>query len=694
MKRWIAGILGAAGVLLAAHVELHSGRSFDTGLVEFKDGSLITDSDTIPRGEVKEIVFSTQGGREAGTASAGKEVTELLRQASEATRSFPNARGILLVDDGRNTLNADGTRNYAYHMAYLVLSEARKGLATFRSYYKEGENEVKIHFARVIKPDGKVIQLDQSAISVETPPREDIVFFGKGKWVTFTLQGVEIGDIVEYSYEDIDFNPWNKEFFDAGFFFRGDDPFIYSRLIVDVPEGEFVKWKAYNMPRNMGEPQVETADGRTTYTWTARNMEPYVPEPNAPPEGDFLARVDLTNLENWDKMYDWYAAFQNERMKITPRVQKLADSLTAGAQTPDEIIAPIYYWVQQNIRYISIKGSASSGVSGHPAEYTLEQGFGDCTDKAILFSTLLRAEEIDADPVYVGTNDEIAMLDPEIPSYYGNHAITEITLPDTNFYLDATGGSDGGFSRYPSFNSFDHGVYAVNAQKRKVEIIPVPAPSQETREYHLDLEIDGEGTLTVHYQSFYVGNYETDLRYFWGYFSRDEDRRLLFEQMVKAVSPDAELLDYALDNVDDISKQLSLRMTYRVPDYVKFAGPVAIIYLPEIANRLTFEELGLERRKLPLAYTTSEGIKHLVTLKIPGTWELDYLPEQISLAMPEVSYNAQYTNEEGVIGFEDAFARPVRLIEPDIYPKYRSLLNSITNYHKKPILARPQGGGR
>lgn len=695
MKRWIISWIAFVTVGLAARVQLHDGRSFDTQILEYDGSNVITDQDTIPRGEVKEIVFETEGGQETGTVRTDENVQELLKKAAEAKKRFPDAKGILLIDDGRNTLHDDGTRNYSYHMAYLILSEGRKGVATFRSYFKEGDNEVRIHFARVIKPDGRVIDLDRSTVKIETPPRRGIVFFGKGKWVTFTLPGVQIGDIVEYSYENIRFNPWNKEFFDAGFFFQGGEPFIYSRLVVDVPEDEFIKWKAYNVPNGMLDFKEEISEGRRILTWVAENTEPYVAEPNSPPAGDFLPHVELTNQENWDGIHDWYAAFQNERMKITPKIQALADSLTAGADTEHEKIAAIYYWLQQNIRYISIKGSASSGVSGHPARFTLEQGFGDCTDKAILFATLLRAAGIDADPVYVGTNGDVPMLDPEMPGYYGNHCITQVFLADTSFYLDATGSSNGGYSRYPSFNAADHGVYAVNSQKRKVEIIPVPEPGQEQREYHLDMEIDAEGTLTVKYQSFYEGDYETGLRYFWNYFSREEDRRTRFEQMVKSTSPDAELIDYGFENLEDIGRQLSLKMSYRVKNYIKFAGPVAIIYLPEVGKRLTFDEVALESRNFPLSYYTSEGIRHVATLKLPEDWKTDYLPEDVTLTVPEVSYRAEYTKEEGnVIRFEDSFSRPERLIQPDRYRDYRELLNSITSHHKKPILVLVEGGVR
>jgi len=695
MKRWIISWIAFVVAGLAAKVELHDGRSFDTEIVEFDGATLLTDQETIHRALVKSIVFETQGGQETGTVRTDEDVQELLKKANKAKKRFPDVKGILLIDDGRNTLHDDGTRNYSYHMAYVVLSEARKGVATFRHYFKEGDNEVRIHFARVIKPDGRVVDLDPSTVKIETPPREGIVFFGKGKWVTFTLPEVQIDDIVEYSYENIRFNPWNKEFFDAGYFFQGDEPFIYSRLVVDVPEDEFIKWKVYNAPGGMMDFRQEVKKSRKIYTWVAENVDPYVPEPDAPPAGDFLPRVEVTNQENWNGIHDWYAAFQNERMKITPKIQALADNLTADDETEHEKTAAIYHWLQQNIRYISIKGSAASGVSGHPARFTLEQGFGDCTDKAILFATLLRAAGIDADPVYVGTNDDASMLDPEMPGYYGNHCITEVFLADTSFYLDATGSSNGGYSRYPSFNAADHGVYTVNSQKRKVEIIPVPDPGQEQREYHLDLEIDEEGTLTVHYQSFYEGDYETGLRYFWNYLSREEDRRTRFEQMVKSTSPDAELIDYGFENLGDIGKQLSLKMSYRVKNYVKFAGPVAIIYLPEVGKRLTFDEVALESRNFPLSYYTSESILHEVTLKLPEDWEVDYLPKDITLSMSEVSYHAVYIQEEGnVIHFEDTFIRPERLIQSDRYRDYRKLLNSITSYHKKPILILVDGGAQ
>ncbi|MCK4232481.1 hypothetical protein KAX21_05975, partial [candidate division WOR-3 bacterium] len=77
MKRWIISWIAFVTVGLAARVQLHDGKSFDTQILEYDGSNVITDQDTIPRGEVKEIVFETEGGQETGTVRTDENVQEL-----------------------------------------------------------------------------------------------------------------------------------------------------------------------------------------------------------------------------------------------------------------------------------------------------------------------------------------------------------------------------------------------------------------------------------------------------------------------------------------------------------------------------------------------------------------------------------------------------------------------------------------
>ncbi|MBN2379111.1 DUF3857 and transglutaminase domain-containing protein [candidate division WOR-3 bacterium] len=677
-----------------AMIELHDTTSIETDVLLFERATVFSEGDTIDRSDVRVLTLSTRASKLDMDIDADQDIRELLDKAAQAQERFPDAKGVLLIDDGLNTLNEDGTRSYAYHFAYLVLSESRRSQGTYSGYFKEGENEIKILFARLIKPDGRSIELGPDDIIIQTSPTKGSLFFGRGKIVTFSMPEVEIGDIVEYSYENVRFNPWDKGVFEISYFFQGCDPFIYSRLVVDVPEAESLLWKAYRMPVGTEEPEITHRNGRKVYTWVAENVAPYVPEPYSPPSGDFTVKVQVSNQLNWDRIFDWYAGFQKERMKITPRIQELTDSLTYGAETYDEKISKIYHWIQKNVRYISVKGASSSGVSGHPAEFTLNRGFGDCTDKSILFSTMLEASGIEAYPVYVGTNQSVSLLDPQIPQYYGNHCITEVFLQDTSFYLDATGSADGGYSRYPSFSSADHGVYALNAQKRKIEIIGVPDADQHLRKYDIEIEVDKEGNLVVDSELQPRGPYEASWRASLSRLTLKEDQTTRFERMVNSIAPQAELLSFAFGNPDDFTTPFRFRLSYKLNDYVKFAGPVAIFKLPEVAGHLDFKEVSLRERKLPLIYSTSAAVSHNVTVTFPEEWRIAYLPEGLSLETEQFSYRAKYENQGNVISFSDSFERQKREIKPGDYPEYKSSLTRVSSYHTKPILFIIDGGSK
>ncbi len=629
---------------------------------------------------IKSIIFTYEPKQTEKTKSLIPETKEIIEDSKIAEQKWKDAGALVLLDEGKFILYEDGTREYIYHAKIKILKEKRKNWATINLYVNEENSKVEVLFGRTIKPDGRIINLSKKDIKVIKPRREDIVFFGKGKWISFTLPMVEKGDIIEYSYRRYTFNPWSREIFSGGWYFQGEEPYILSRVEVEIPLKDTLVWKIKNAPLEC-KPIIKIENKRKTYIWEFKNIPPIIPEPNMPPLGDIAVRLEFSNQSNWNKIFEWYAKYQKERMKVTPSIKRIADSLVKNAKTIDDTIANIYHWVQRNIRYISIKGAASSGVSGHSADYTLKVGYGDCTDNAILFSTLLKAVGIEAYPVYVGTNDEEPELIPEVPSLYGNHAITEIFVNDSSFYLDATGD----FSRYPSFWGADHGVYAVNALKRKIEKIPVPPPQRNLRKYLYSLTVDNEGNLSVKFESSYTGDYESGVRGYWATRSK-KDIPILMQQMVTKVSANAELKDYQFINLYEISKPFKMKINYEIKNWVRKVKEIYLLKLPEIPERYRFPEVSLSKRNYPLAYETSTEITHRVEIKIPPEMEVEYLPSPLHLKIKHAEYTAVFKKQKRKIVFEDDFKRKDRIIPVSDYIEYKKMCESIMNYFKKPII--------
>ncbi len=685
MKKFTPILLLIPLSIFPQKVELFDGSVINTDSIVLKGNKVILSDTILSRDDVKSITFKV-GEVEAASEKLPEDIRELVESRKGLIKRYGDYAGVVMLDEGHSRLNPNGTREYKYHFQGLILKENRRNWGTFSRYFDEDMEKINIEMARVIKPDGRIINLDKSKIKTSKPQR-GIVYFGKGKTVSFSLPDVEVGDIVQYAYTEYVFNPWNKEIFSHTWYFGGKDPVLKSIDYITMPRAKKLNFKLVNAED--AEVDSTITDSCITYTFSMGNVIPPLEEPMMPPRGDLLPSVHTSIFETWDYIFEWYAGFQRERMKITPEIQSLVDSLIAGLETEEERTASLYHWVQRNVRYISVKGAVSSGVSGHPAVVTLKNGYGDCTDKSILFSTMLHAAGVEAYPVYVHTNDGPTLV-KEIPSSYGNHCITEVfPKGGGHYFLDPVGT----FNRYPSFSRMDHGIWAICAVKKRIDFIDVPPPESNRREYTYTIKVEDDGGAEITFRSQYAGDYESIIRGYWERL-KPEEKRLYFSQMVKASSPNAVLVNYSLENLTDISKPLRMKIVYEIGDFLETAGDMFILKLPEIGARYTKRELGLAKRIYPLVYMTSEEITHTFNIILPEGMKVLYHPEKINKKMNELQYEGGYSLDDNTLVYADDFKRRVRKVPPEDYIKFREYMGEITSYVKKPVLIKKVGGER
>ncbi|MCK5380613.1 MAG: transglutaminase domain-containing protein, partial [Candidatus Latescibacteria bacterium] len=378
------------------------------------------------------------------------------------------------------------------------------------------------------------------------------------------------------------------------FYFQAYEPVRRSRMTVTIPNTKTLNYKAYRMPEGKETPRIIPGESATTYVWELTDVEPLIPEPSMPSYTTVIPSVEASLFENWDYIFDWLTRLQERRIQITPEIEQAVRDITADAADQEEKVARIYHFIQQTIRYISIKGSIGSGWSGHEAFYTLQNKYGDCIDKSILFTTMLNVLGVESEPIIILTN-RAGAADRTIPSMRGNHAITLVHLNGRDFYLDATSTSH----RYPAFRADDHGVTTINALKREIGFIDLPEPEQNRRTYTLSVRILPNGDAETEYASAYVGDYEARVRGFY-MVRKESDHERMLANMVSSFSPDATLKDYALQNVYDISKPFSIGLSYILRDYVVEAGDLRIFAIP--GAEMDFSETTLPERKYDIAY--------------------------------------------------------------------------------------------
>ena len=87
---------------------------------------------------------------------------------------------------------------------------------------------------------------------------------------------------------------------------------------------------------------------------------------------------------------------------MTPRIQTLADDITAGASDRREQAHRIYDWVSEHIRYVAVY-LGNGGYVPHDAASILDSGYGDCKDHVVLLEALLKARGIASIPVLINS---------------------------------------------------------------------------------------------------------------------------------------------------------------------------------------------------------------------------------------------------------------------------------------------------
>ena len=150
-----------------------------------------------------------------------------------------------------------------------------------------------------------------------------------------------------------------------------------------------------------------------------------------------VPRVMFSTFQNWAEVADWYADLERERRIPTAEIRAKADEIAHGQRDDEAKAQALYYWVSQNIRYVSL----SFGVGRyqpHAAAEVLSNRYGDCKDKTTLLEAMLEAEGLHAHAVLASSMVDV---DPDIPNpLQFDHALRSCRSRARILWLDSTVG--------------------------------------------------------------------------------------------------------------------------------------------------------------------------------------------------------------------------------------------------------------
>ncbi|BAU54453.1 transglutaminase-like domain-containing protein [Mucilaginibacter gotjawali] len=343
--------------------------------------------------------------------------------------------------------------------------------------------------------------------------------------------------------------------------------------------------------------------------------------------------------------YDWYRSLVKNMDNNNAAISAKAKEITAGLNNDMDKIKAVFYYVQDNIRYIAFEDGLA-GFRPEKADEVLRKKYGDCKGMANLTKALLTSVGFDARLCWLGT-DHIA-YDYNTPSLaVDNHMICALIYKGKTIYLDAT-------QTYLGIND-----YAERIQGRQVMMedgdkfilnrVPVQSAAQNYDFETAKLSISGN-------------DLKGSISHLWK--GEDKEDVLMGVNSIKKENTDEAInrflsnnnTDYVISNLKVSSttnpdKDFTANYDVEVKNGVSVFSKAYYIDFDQ-QKELLNAAIKLNERKLDFWFPHKVNICRETELTLPANYKTSGLPETLNIVNPDYEFHIQYVPSPGKLTYK------------------------------------------
>ncbi len=526
------------------------------------------------------------------------------------------------------------------YISKLISSYGGESSVTYSSF--NSIKNIEAYMAKVV--DGKIQKTKVKSFYTKDV-LDDNIFYDHQKEISFTYPSLEDGSKTYLKYDEVVKDPH----FLGSFFFSMYSPSVFSELIVKCNEAVEIDFKLFNTDSLAIEHILSKEKKYNVQKWTYQGGKEYKNESNDLGSRYILPHI-IYYIKNYtykgdqvkvysdiDQLYKWYYSFLEKRAPLDVAILKpIVDSLVANKTIELDKVKAIYYWVQDNIKYIAFE-DGFNGFIPHSASYVCSNRYGDCKGMANLLVDMLGIANIKAYHAWIGSRD-IPYRYKDVPTVYvDNHMITAYVTKEKTFFLDAT--SKQLSIEYPSF--FIQGKEAlIGIDKDHYEINEVPVVDA-SRNAIIDssfISVDNEllkGKGVVHLS----GYFKFDLMSFIQNSSAEDVRKYL-EWFLQKGNNKFSLKNYEIYNQLNREKDLIIKYEYEVRDYIIVNQNEYYINM-HLSN---FNDFKIEKERQNTCSNKYQlHYKFVTILNLDNTFKVEQLPQNNSFKGETYSTEGLYS---------------------------------------------------
>ena len=520
----------------------------------------------------------------AGAAVAAAPPVALLKGIT--AEKYPDANAVTVFDSTVVTLQADGRCvDREHHLIKILTEQGKKEHATSFDSYCLTYSKLEIRLARVITPQGKVVNVPkQDILDVPMPLWEGSKFVLPNVRVkSIQFPDLELGSTVEWVSEDITHTPVMDGQFGDEILFEGGDPMVATAYTIDAPAAMKFRWLVKS---GSVDTAFTTKGGRQRMTWSAHDVPKMVYEPMMP-YTESMTRLFVCTQPDWQTWSRWYYNLCSTQYDVDSALGHAIDSLTRGATTEDAKVRALYDFVNQRIRYVETSYSGKkAGYQPEKIGLTFQKRYGVCRDKAALLAGMLRHVGVDA---YITLTNGGSQTDKELPVDQFNHATVAVKRADGSiYYLDPT--AENSRQYYPG-SEMHRGVLVATKEGDDLRYTPLLPADSNNLDVRIDDTLQADGSLSGAAELTPIGQQEFRLRSLVQYLPPEQQKQVL-ERYLRVFGPGARLDTVTMTDPRDLGRPLVIQFHFRVRDFATVLNPKSSLGGRRSTIRFTLPKAG------------------------------------------------------------------------------------------------------
>lgn len=551
--------------------------------------------------------------------------------------------------------------------------------------YEDGlfyNQQISVDNIKAVNSKGKEVMIQKQCGSYS---QEDI-FEDDTKLCVIKFPLEEKGKSFNYSYQEI----YKDIKYLTSFYFNKNIPVVDEIIEFDIPTWMELDLREFNFQGAGIEKTTTKENDLTKISFHLKNAAAYEEEEHSPNHALSYPHVICVNkaytengqrkvlFETVKDLYGWYRTVCDSIGNQPSALKERVATLINGKKTDLEKIEAIFYWVQDNIRYIAFENGIM-GFRPDAAQNVFKKKYGDCKGKANLLKEMLKLAGFDARLTWIGTSD--LPYDYTLPSLsVDNHMICTVILDGKKYFLDGT-------EEYIALND-----YAQRLQGKQVLIedgnnfildrIPVFSPERNKTKLLTKMNVDGDvikGNTSVEY------NGEAKIFTQMAYSStRSEDKNDALISFLRGDNGNIEISNLKTPDFSDRQKPLQVSYDFKASNQVTKAGNEMYVVMDwnKEFSSLEFDD----KRKNDYEFNHKYFITTETELAIPEGYKIEYVPASFRKVSNDYSFEGSYLNKGKAIVYSKTIVVNKPIIRKSEFNDWNNFIRDINKFYNDQVV--------